>query len=258
MEKLSWPEHRRILARGSLIQNCPPFLSALRPPKCPKVRKPWPGRTSVWPHPWILRSHVGASNPSKTPVNADSSGKLMEGAGWSPYHLLAKPCENSLSLPLSVGRDAWYCYDMIILRRPAGVLCGCCWCCDTSCVGFSFSCRLFLRRIFALSQYIIVLVVVVVVAVVVIIIIMIIAIVILIVIVAVVDPHLVHPRSPVLGYFLGPDLLPGLLWVLTFLKLKSWCLTFLAGIYILRRMKFAGTNFLAPKVSRKVFFPLCY
>ena len=71
---------------------------------------------------------------------------------------------------------------------------------------------MFLRRIFALSQYIIVLVVVVVAVVVIIIIIMIIAIVILIVIVAVVDPHLVHPESPVLDYFLGPDLFPGLLF----------------------------------------------
>ena len=49
-----------------------------------------------------------------------------------------------------------------------------------------------------------------------------------------------------------------LFWVLTFLKLKSLCLTFLARIYVLRRMKFAGTNFLMPKVSRKVFSPLCY
>ena len=46
--------------------------------------------------------------------------------------------------------------------------------------------------------------------------------------------------------------------VLTFLKLKSWYLTFLAGIYILRRMKLAGTNFLMPKVSRKACLPLCY
>ena len=43
-----------------------------------------------------------------------------------------------------------------------------------------------------------------------------------------------------------------------FLKLKSLCLTFLAGIYFLRRMKLAGTNFLTPTVSRKAFFPLCY
>ena len=46
--------------------------------------------------------------------------------------------------------------------------------------------------------------------------------------------------------------------VLTFLRLKSWYLTFLAGIYILRRMKLAGTNFLMPKVSRKACLPLCY
>jgi hypothetical protein len=46
--------------------------------------------------------------------------------------------------------------------------------------------------------------------------------------------------------------------VLTFLKLKSWYLTFLAGIYILSRMKLAGTNCLMPKVSRKACLPLCY
>ena len=45
-------------------------------------------------------------------------------------------------------------------------------------------------------------------------------------------------------------------WVLAFLRLKSWCLTFLAGIYSLRRIKLAGTNFLMPKVSRKAFLPL--
>ena len=129
MEKLSWPKHRRILARGSLIQNCPPFLSALRPPKCPKVRKPWPGRTSVWPHPWILRTPVGASSPSKTPVNADSSGKLMEGAGWSPYHLLAKPWRNSLLLLLSlVGlllllSLLWFLLRRRRRRRQRGRLC---------------------------------------------------------------------------------------------------------------------------------------
>ena len=47
-------------------------------------------------------------------------------------------------------------------------------------------------------------------------------------------------------------------WALTFLTLKFCTLTFPARLYILRRIKFAGTKLLMPKVSRKAFFPLRY
>ena len=66
-------------------------------------------------------------------------------------------------------------------------------------------------------------------------------------------PHLVH-----FGESCPRKISRLIFGVLTFLRLKSWCLTFLAGIYRLRRIKFAGTNFLMPKVSRKEFLPLCY
>jgi hypothetical protein len=65
------------------------------------------------------------------------------------------------------------------------------------------------------------------------------------------DPHLVHSGESCPGKI--SRLIFG---VLAFLRLKSWCLTFLAGIYSLRRIKLAGTNFLMPKVSRKAFLPL--
>ena len=66
-------------------------------------------------------------------------------------------------------------------------------------------------------------------------------------------PHLVHSGESCPGKI--SRLIFGVL-ALAFLRLKSWCLTFLAGIYSLRRIKLAGTNFLMPKVSRKAFLPL--
>ena len=65
------------------------------------------------------------------------------------------------------------------------------------------------------------------------------------------NPHLVHSGESCPGKI--SRLMFG---VLTFLRLKSWCLTLLAGIYSLRRIKLAGANFLMPKVSRKAFLPL--
>ena len=65
------------------------------------------------------------------------------------------------------------------------------------------------------------------------------------------DPHLVHSGESC------PGKISWLIFgVLTFLRLKSWCLTLHAGIYSLRRIKFAGNNFLILKVSRKAFLPL--